>query len=316
MNKKLLFIALTAVVNMAMITDAAAQASYAFPAGALGCADCHRGSGKRDFYPGILEAFPVDQSLSVAEKIVAIHALTNEERAPGLAAIKALLNPPATSPDTNPVVHPINKQWDVTVGEAPLEIPVYVSDEEDDAFNTLGNGLTVSPVTVDNATGLSKFTLSWSPTETQAGQTYPVKIFVKESERSAGRILVSNSKVVKVRVWPARANAETAQVGQFALQSAKWKNNKLDMKGLVMFKEGVTAAQKATALANLTMSLTTDKKGVSVGTPLPLTLNKKGNWSVSIPMDANQVPCSVVADYEGLKASRNVIAAPRKTCLK
>lgn len=316
MNKKIFFITLSAIANMGMVNNVLAQASYVFPAGALGCADCHVGTGKQTFVPGILETFPIDQSLSVLDKMKAIHALTDAQRAPAFATIKAMLNPPATAVDTNPVVHPVNSKWDVTVGEAPLVIPVYVSDAENDAFDTHGNGLTVSPIAIDNATGLPKFTLTWSPTATQAGYTYPVTIFVKETERSAGRILTSNTVLTKVKIWPARANAATAQVSQFVLQAAKWKKNTLNLEGQIVFKSTVTAAQQAAALATLSMTLTTSKTATPVGSPMPLTVDATGKWKQAIPLNATQVPCSVVADYEGLKAERPVLSAPRATCLK
>jgi hypothetical protein len=315
--KKIFSIGLGLAATFAVAGNVWAQSKYVSPAGALGCADCHVGGNtSKVFVTGILEAFPIDQKLSIPDKIKAIHALTDEQRLPALTAIKALLNPAATEPDTAPVVSPLNSRWNVTIGEEPLTIPVSVADAEDDAFTIGGNGLFKTPVTVDAASGLAKFNMLWTASENQAGQLYPVSVFVKESDRGHGRILASNVVKTSVKIWPARANAATAQVKYFDVQVAKWKKGTLNLEGVVTFKSNVTAEQQTAALSALTMSLTTAKSKTAIGSPLSLTIDANGKWKQSIALTATEVPCTVVADYEGLKAERPVSSAPRATCLK
>jgi hypothetical protein len=314
MNQKLLLGVLGIVSGIGSVSQVWAQAAYVAPAGALACADCHiGGTGSKQYVNGILEAFPIDQTLSVIEKIKAIHALTNEQRAPALAAIKIMLNPPATSVDTKPVIQRINTKWDITVGEDPLVIPFYVSDAENDAFEVKGTGMVQSPISIDPATKLPKFTLTWNTTASQAGQTYPINVFVKETQRSAGRILASDPVTARIKVWPARANAATAQISQLALIAAKWQGSSLKLDGQITFKSGITAAQKAAALANLRLNAASSQTGIVIGLPSALTIDAAGNWSQTL--SSTQAPCSVTIDYEGLKAERKVVAAPAN-CVK
>ncbi len=72
-------------------------------------------------------------------------------------------------------------------------------------------------------------------------------------------------------------------------------------------------AAKADALASLKLSATS-QKGKAVGSA-PV-LEENGAWSLSLPATESQVPCTVVLDYEGLKAKRPVKSAPRTTCVK
>jgi hypothetical protein len=314
MSKKLFLAALGTFAALGTANNVWAQSSYVAPAGALACADCHVGGNTSKVYvTGILEAFPIDQTLSVVDKIKAIHALTVEQRAPALAAIKIKLNPPASAPDTKPVIQKINTKWDVMVGEEPLVIPFYVVDAENDAFDVRGTGMTQSPIVIDSATKLPKFTLSWTALASQAGQTYPINVFVKETQRSSGRILASDPVSARIKVWPARANAATAQVSQLALLAAQWSTSGLKLTGQLAFKSTVTDAQRAAALANLRLTASSSQGGLVIGLPASLTVDANGNWTQII--STTQAPCSVVIDYEGLKAERKVAAAPA-TCVK
>lgn len=315
MNKPLLFSTLFYALTISVSDTALAHPEYIFPAGAMGCSDCHIGDTRsKNFVPGILESFPVNQTLSVQGKIDAIQTLTTEQKAPALAAINKLLNPAPTSPDTNPVLSSPSNTWDITVGEGPLNIPYSVADTEDDGFTVNGNALTISEITVDDASHLQNFTLSWTPDAVHAGQTYTLNTYVRENQRSIGRFLMSNALKSSIKVWPARANAATAQVGQFELYNAQWAKNTLTLSGKVDFKANVTDAQQAAALASLPLNLSS-QKGKVIGLPPTLIADDTGLWTVSLSLPANQVPCTLTADYEGLKAQRPVLGAPKK-CVK
>lgn len=315
MNKPLLFSTLFYTLTISVSNTALAHPEYLFPAKAMGCSDCHIGDTRsKNWVPGIIESFPVDQTLPIQGKIDAIQALTTEQKAPALAAINKLLNPAPTSPDTNPVLSSPSNTWDITVGEGPLNIPYSVADTEDDGFTVNGNALTVSEITVDDASQLQNFTLSWTPDAVHAGQTYTLNTYVRENQRSIGRFLMSNAVKSSIRVWPARANAATAQVGQFELYNAQWAKNTLTLSGKVDFKANVTDAQQAAALASLPLNLSS-QKGKAIGLPPTLIADDTGLWTVSLSLPANQVPCTLTADYEGLKAQRPVVGAPKK-CVK
>ncbi len=315
MNKTLLFSALSGVIAIAVSTNALAHPEYIFPTKAMGCGDCHVGDSRsKNFVPGIIEAFSVDQKLPIQGKIDAIQALTTEQKAPALAAINKLLNPAPSSPDTNPVLSSPSNTWDITVGEGPLNIPYSVADAEDDGFTVNGNALTLSEITVDDATQSKNFTLSWTPAAVHAGQSYILNTYVREDQRSIGRFLPSDNLKSTIRVWPARVNAATAQVGQFALYNAQWAKNTLMLSGKVGFKANVTDAQQAAALASLPLTLSS-QKGKAIGLPPTLIADETGLWTVSLSLAANQVPCTLTANYEGLKTQRPVVGAPKK-CVK
>lgn len=344
MNKKILFSALFTIAATTISTNVLAQAAYVTPAGAAGsCGDCHIGGTRsQNFIPGLFERFETAGLITTGlattrEKIQAVHALTDAQRAPVWAALKIVLNPVSSDPDTAPVVKAANKFLSITVGEGPLVIPFTVKDAENDAFDVKGSGLTLSTIPVDPVTNLANptfdpvthlasFTYTWdSPEAAHAGLSYPMRVYVKENHRASGRILSSLPPVVApattaiapvnvvVTVWPARTNAATATVGQFQLTSAKWMNNMLTLSGTAVCK--TTVANCATEMAKLSLSLTS-VKGTTIGTPVALTTDASGLWTASVAATASQVPCGVIANYDGLKAKRPVISAPGATCVK
>jgi len=189
-----------------------------------------------------------------------------------------------------------------------------VTDAEKDTFTLSGPGLIpTTPTPYDAAKSSSSFSYTWTPEADYAGLTLPVVVSVRENQRPIGRFLPSNTATANVTVWPARANAKTALVEQFDIQNAKWSDNTLILSGNVAFKGTVSPAAKADALASLKLSATS-QKGKAVGSA-PV-LEENGAWSLSLPATESQVPCTVVLDYEGLKAKRPVKSAPRTACVK
>jgi hypothetical protein len=222
-----------------------------------------------------------------------------------LAKINAIINPTATSPDTKPVLSTTSNTWDITVADA-----------ENDTFSILGTGMTASAVTVDPITQAQNFSLSWTPDAVHAGQSYPIRVYVRENHRNIGRFLTSNAVNATIKVWPARANASTAQVGQFALYNAEWNglSSTLMLSGKLGFKDGVTAEQQASTLSSLPVTVTS-ARGRGIGAPAPLTADDMGMWSANVLTGPRRVPCSVIVNYEGLKTQRPVTNAPTN-CIK
>lgn len=290
MNKLLFSTTLCMAATVGVVTNALAHTEYVAPTGARGCIDCHTSpAGGAGYKPGVLEAFASG----------------------GIAGLKAFIQ---ASADTKPVIHPINSKWDVTVGETPILIPLHVSDTENDTFAIHGSapaGYSLSKQYIDSASNLPTVDYKWKPTAAQANKVYTVSFYAKET--GTGRTLASNTVTAKIQVWPARVSA-TKNVSQFALQGAQWKSNKLTLAGQVIFKAGMTSAQRSATIANLRMSVMS-AKGVIISSPLLLTPQANGNWSKTLPLTASQVPCNIKVVYEGLKSTRAVSLAP-STCVQ
>lgn len=300
MNKKILSTAVLLIIaNAGFVTEVWAFPEFVQPTGAKGCTDCHLTDSGVGYKPGVLEAVKG-----------------------GLPGLKAFLHPaPVQSGDTKPVLHSINAQWDVTVGSSPLVIPLVVSDAEDDMFtvnvstpaNSLAvKGATLSQERTDETSNLPTIDFTWHPTAAQANKTYTVNFTAVE--KGTGRVLLSNSVSTNITVWPARKTA-TKNISQFKLQRAQWNNNTLNLAGAVVFKQGLSALQRQTALKTLRMNMRTNS-GFSVGSASSLVVDSLGNWKKTLTLKSTAVPCTVKLEYEGLNATSAVKLAPQKTCLQ
>jgi hypothetical protein len=286
--------ALLITASAILAGTALAREEYVEPTGAKGCTDCHKDDFGNGYLPGVLEASASPLGL--------------------FEGLREFLRKGAAQPtNTAPVLHPINPKWDVTVGEAPLVIPLQVTDKEDDSFALHGSapsGYSTSKVYVKN--NLPTIDFTWRPTAAQANKTYPVSLHVQET--GDGSSLKSNTITATIQVWPAR-RSRTKQVAQFMLQAAQWKNRTLTLSGQIAFNSNVNAAQRNAALSNLRMSVTS-ANGKIISQPVRLTANNTGSWTRTITLAANKTPCTVVVSYEGLNASRPVSQAPSRTCVK
>lgn len=273
-----------------------ARPEYIAPTGAAGCTSCHNDNFGNGYKSSVLTAF----------------------NSGGLQGLYNLLHP-VTTPNTAPVLSAINSQWDVTVGEVGLVIPLSVSDKQGDSFNINGSitptvtGMTISNVYNDSKTNLPTKDLKWTPTAAQGNKNYMLKVYAKES--SNGHSLSSNSVSTNIHVWPARVSA-TKNVKQFVLQNAQWSANKLTLSGLVIFKPTVTATQRSTYLNTLTLSMRSNLGAVIVGSPAKLAPNSTGAWTKTFTLTGSQVPCLIKVTYEGLNAARTVKSAPTTSCVK
>ncbi|MDD5228269.1 MAG: hypothetical protein PHN45_08880 [Methylococcales bacterium] len=292
--KKLVFLTFGILINGVISTPALARPEYKDATGAKDCTVCHFDNlGKNPWKPGVLDAY-------------------FNNGMPGLIAFAKA----GGSKDTAPVLSQINTQWDVTVGETPLDIPLHVFDKEGDTFGFHGSipmkSASLSALHIDTVGNLPTQNLQWMPTAADANKTYTVSFYA--TENGAGRTLKSNVVTANISVWTARANATMAQVQDFKLSTANWSAGKLTLAGNVIFKPSVTAAERMTASDLLTLQLRSSS-GLMVGSPIKLTLDKTGSWTQKLALSAAQVPCSIIGDYEGLNASRVVSSTPA-TCLK
>jgi hypothetical protein len=304
MNQKLLISSLFAMTTLVTAPNAFARPEYVAPTGAAGCSDCHLNSLGSGYKNEVIT--------------IATTAISYTDKMNKLTAFIQSLNAPVVTADTAPVLSRISKQWNITVGEVPLSIPFTVKDAEKDTFDVRGSiqsGVTVTSITTDPVKLLPTFTLNWVPTAAQAGKNYPISVYVRET--AAGRTLVSKTVKTNVKVWPARANAAFAKVSQFDLSKSKFSKlkNRLQLGGHLEFKPTATLADRSAVLATVAMNVQS-QLGAVVSTPLKLSLNAKGNWSKVLNLTATQVPCTVVVEFEGLKAQNKVTGASAKTCRK
>jgi len=286
MNKQWRAAAIGWAAAVCIMTNAWGYPEYVAPTGAAGCTSCHNDNYGNGFKQGILAAF--EQG--------------------GLAGLRIFLHPAAPL-DTKPVIRSINSKWDITVGETPLVIPLKVYDAENDSFALHGSapaGYTLSQVYIDSASNLPTIDVKWAPTAGQANKLYPLSVYAMET--GSGRTLSSNTVKTIIQVWPARVSA-TKNVSQFMLQAAQWKNGKLNLAGRLIFKSGLTAAQRTDALASLTMSVNSID-GYTLRPPVKLAPQANGNWFKSLTLTGiEHVPCAIKLEYEGLKVARTVALA-------
>lgn len=298
MNKKILSVTVLLTGTMSVMTDALAFPEYVVPTGASGCTSCHLNDEGEGFKPGILEAAKG-----------------------GLPGLKEFLHPtPIKAGDTKPILLPINEHWDVTVESAPLVIPLLVSDAEDDVFKINVSkptsalpikGAVLSQERTDLESNLPAIDFKWQPNATQASKTYTVTFTAQE--KGVGRNLLSNSVTTTITVWPKRQKTGR-NISQFKLQRAQWSNKNLNLTGSVIFKNGLTAAQRNAALKSLDLNMRTNS-GLKIGSALNLVVDANGNWKKSVPLKATAVPCIIKLEYEGLNASNSVKLHP-KACVQ
>lgn len=250
-------------------------------------------------------------------KPAALKAWQNGGVIPGL---QNFLKPPAKN--TTPVLHPIDNQWNVQVGEVPLTIPLIVTDKEADNFvMQLANaatplspkGYSFSNTYTVASRNLPAINFKWKPTAAQKNKNYLVTFQAKETT-ATGTIQLSNKVSANIFVWAARPVSPKNVVEQFIVDNAKWVAGKLTMTGRLVFKKSVTSATKATALKSLRLNIKSNS-GVTVGLPAVLTPNATGAWTSSFALTTTQVPCLVKAEYEKLNAARATKTAPL-TCKK
>jgi hypothetical protein len=304
MNTRFPVVVLAGGLSLWIASDAWSYPAYVAPTSASGCTSCHNDNYGYGFKSGILAAF--EQG--------------------GLAGLKNFLHPVVVNPvdpdpededdsdsdddtdpiepvNTKPVIRSINSKWDITVGEAPLVIPIKVYDAETNSFDLHGTapvGYSFSAVYLDNVTKLPTSDFIWSPSVTQANKSYLLNIYAHETDRD-----VSSSPVrTIVQVWPARESS-TKNISQLQLTGAQLKNGKLNLAGTLSYRSGLTEAQKAVIQATLVMSVK-DLMGNTINTPVKILPQANGNWYKTLTLTGKKIPCTIKLEYEGLRVSRSL----------
>jgi hypothetical protein len=289
-----------------------AQPEFVQPAGAAGCTDCHI-MGLEDgvevtlgYLPGVLEAFKGGMP-GLKAFIIKLHC----KQDPSAAECKA---PQSNTP---PVLLPIKAQWDVTVGEEALVIPLLVTDKEDDLFSVTlaqpssspkASGAIFSAERTDRPSRLPAIDFKWKPTSGQANKTYVVNFTARE--KGAGRTEASKPVTATITVWPTRpGQVAKSKISSFVLQRAQWNNGILNLAGAVEFKLGLLPVQRKAAINALTVKMRSNS-GAPVGSVWKLTVDANGNWVKSLSLPTGSVPCIIKLNFEGLNASSPVKLAP------
>lgn len=205
-----------------------------------------------------------------------------------------------TTKNTKPVLNQIATQSDAVVGET-LVIPLSVQDTEHDAFKILStSGLKFSNIYIDATTQLPTIDLLWTPSEKQVNTIQTLSFQAKETRAKSP--LTSNKVSTRIRVW-ANENRDMASITRLNVGTYALKNGKVNLSGSVTFSNLVTSAERSAFIAKKLPLTVSDSTGVILST-MPLTLDDKGNWSVSF--SANLPSCDIVLAFEGQKAARTL----------
>lgn len=230
------------------------------------------------------------------------------------AAKTACVTPGSTKTNTKPVLNSVAQQWDIEAGQL-LTIPLSVKDAEQDEFVMTGSvsGSKFSKVYPNAGTLLPTIDFQWTPTAKQVNKIYTISFMAKETKTT--QKFASNKVSVRIRVWPA-GNRDVASVSKLNVATSVWKAGTLTLSGNVVFNALMTPAERKAFIAKkLDLTVTSGKSatgGELVGNA-PLTLDSKGNWSVSLPVAQAQAPCDITLQYEGQNASRTVTGVTCKT---
>lgn len=303
MNKNLLCATALVMLGAGLAVDVYASASFSAQLGAA-CSACHES--------------PLGTDSNV--KPSAQSAFNSGGVIPGLQEFVANL-PAVPGSNTKPVINLIDTQYNVEVGD-PLSIVLEVADAEDDPVDVTVKpnpaGATVAAGDLsDNQ--LPTFNFDWTPVAGQENKVYKVKFTAKENDTK--KKYSSKPVGTSIRVWPA-GNRDQTSIKKLVLSSAKWKDGKLSLKGVIQFNKLLTKDEKATymtAAPAKTFALTqgVDGNGTDILISPTMTTKPTGSWAIDgIDLPASPAfNCSVTMDFEGSKAARKIAGAP-KDCIK
>lgn len=231
---------------------------------------------------------------------------------------------PAPSPSSSPLPSPppgacngakdkprVNAlpDQDVSVGET-LSITVSALDCNDvpiviKASKLKGSSMPAASQDFDDS-GLWTGIFTFTPTQSQANKSFTVKFTAVETEDERR---ASTPRPVRIRVFPAGSSYDDGAVAAVKIQSARWSNGNLRVKGKVLFSKTLNAAERNSLVAGASLSLT-DASGAVTYASVPVKPN--GQWSSQTPAAAESgVPCEISAQFYGKSATpRTVKKAP------
>ncbi len=223
------------------------------------------------------------------------------------AAKTACVTKPTTPvKNTKPKLNPVAQQWDVQVGET-LMIPLSVVDDEEDEFTIATSklvGSTLSDVHQNDA-GLQTIDFEWIPAQANVNKIQTISFQAKE--KLTKQKYLSNKISVKVRVWAA-GDRDAASITKLNVMASKFAAGALKLAGNVKFNGLLTATERQAFIDQALPLTVNDANGSNLYSD-SLALDKKGNWTVLIPMIS--APCDITLEFAGQNASRKVIGCSK-----
>lgn len=212
-----------------------------------------------------------------------------------------------TIKNTKPVLNAVAPQWDATVDEL-ISIPLSVKDAEQDEFKIVQTPIVLSGTKLSkvhqDAAGLPSIDFEWTPKISQVNKIQTITFYAKETKTTDK--YASNKVSVKVRVWAA-GNRDLASITKLNVMTSKWEAGQLNLEGNVVFNNLLTSVEKQKFIAqkfDLTVNSGKSAGGTLIGAT-PLTLDKNGNWTVSLPVKLP--PCDITLQFNGQNATRTVV---------
>jgi hypothetical protein len=313
MKKKLITTSLLGLIAL-VTTPVSATEQIAFQLGVYPvCTGCHTNgtlssADKGNLMAAANSAYKKDKSGLTGLKTFLAGSVTpttpkcTSEQVLNAAKTACVAKPATAVKNTKPVLSPVAQQWDVQVGEM-LKIPLTVVDAEQDEFVITTSKLAGSSLSdvYQNDTGLPTIDFEWTPTQANVNKIQTLSFQAKE--KSTKQKYTSNKIAVKVRVW-AEGDRNNASITKLNVMTSKFSGGNLNLAGNVKFNNLLTATERQ-AFIEQTLDLTVNDANGSPINSSPLTLDKQGKWTVSIPMTS--APCDITLEFAGQNASRKVI---------
>lgn len=207
-----------------------------------------------------------------------------------------------------PLVNALPDQ-DASVGQT-LSITVSAVDCNDvpiiiKASKLKGSSMPATSQDFDDS-GLWTGIFTYTPTQSQANKSFTVKFTAVETEDERK---ASTPRPVRIRVFPAGSSYDDGAVTAVKIQSARWSNGNLRVKGKVLFSKALNAAERGALASGTNLSLTDASGAVTYASA---AVKPNGEWSVQAPATAESgVPCEISAQFNGKSATpRTVKKAP------
>ena len=199
-------------------------------------------------------------------------------------------------PNTKPVLHSLEQQWDIDVGQQ-LTIPLVVEDAEQDSFKIVSSFTTDVTLNAISETAQPTVQFQWTPRISYENKIQTIKFYAKETKTAEK--YASNSVSVRIRVWP-EGGREIASIRNLIITSCLWNAGTLALSGKVLLNAMLTTAEKQDFMARNTIINVFSHKTInnnSFITTTSLTFDQEGNWQAFINLPLLQVPCAITLQY-------------------
>lgn len=159
-------------------------------------------------------------------------------------------------------------------------------------------------------TGLWTGQYSFTPVAGQANKAFIVKFTAvqTEDERKA-----SKPWKMRIRVFPAGSSYDDGAVTGVKVQSARWSNNKLQVKGKVQFSKALNSSERKALATSASISITSPGGATEYGTT---SVKANGQWSANIETRTEAtVPCQVAAQFNGETGTPRTVKKAPANCV-